>query len=106
VVIINLGDGFFLESEKMHKDDYDSDNKRHNWKPQSFSKAPDSTINYKNYKEVSYKDRHGESKEELLSMIDLSVRVTNNSQNFILLLEVANYPSEQYYLKKMGNPDY
>ena len=93
MVIVNLGDGFFLESEKNHKDYYDWVNKRENWTPQSFSKAPDSTINYKNYKEVSYQDRHGQNKNELLSMIDLSVRVTNNSQNFILMLEVANYMS-------------
>ena len=107
MVIVNLGFyGFFLESEKSHKDDYDSDNKDNNWTPQSFLKAPDSTINYKNYMMVSYEDRHGQNKRELLSMVDLSVRITNNSQNFILMLEVANWMSGAYYSKKRENPDY
>ena len=110
VVIVNLGDGFFLESSQSHKDHYDSENKRNNWTPQSSSKAPDSTINYKNYTELEYKDPRSKKrfkyKNEFLSMVDLSVRITNNSQNFILMLEVANCLSQAYYSKKRENPHY
>ena len=106
VVIVNLGWGFFLESNGSHKYDYDRWNKEYPGTPQNFSKAPDLTINYNNYMELRYEDRHGQNKRELLSMVDLSVRIANNSQNFILMLEVANCLSQAYYSKKRENPHY
>ena len=43
VVIVNLGEGFFLESHKEYKIHYENINKRNNWRPQIFTKAKDST---------------------------------------------------------------
>ena len=39
-------------------------------------------------------------------MVDLTVRISNSSQNFILLFEVAINISGAYLLKKQENRDY
>ena len=103
MVIVNLGAyGFFLETEKEHKSgnpygiDYDSVNKMFSGKPQSFPTAIDLTHPYKNFKEVRYEDRHGQNKQELVSTVDLSARISNNSQNIVVVLDVVHYPSGLY----------
>ena len=82
---------------------FDWVNKRENWRPQNFPTAIDSTNPWKNYMEVK-EDR--DSKKELISMVDFSARIPNISQNILLILEVAYYPSDAYEEKKEGNPDY
>ena len=59
VVIVNLGDGYYLESEKYHKSgpdyydkNYDSVNEKYPGRPQIFPKAKDSTYPFKNFKEL------------------------------------------------------
>jgi hypothetical protein len=61
VVIVNLGEGFYLESEKVHKSDiswsYDYVNRNYPGRPQIFPKSKDSTYPFKNFQEVRYDDR-------------------------------------------------
>ena len=97
MVIVNFGDcGLFLETEKIHKigpfygRDYDSVNKKFPGRPQSFPMAIDLTHPYKNFKEVRYIDRHGQNKQELVSTVDLSARISNNSQNIVVVLDVLH----------------
>ena len=106
VVIINIGHGYFLESQKGDKADYDYCNKYYRVEPQKFPGSTDLTTHYNNFKEFCYEDRHGQYEEELVSMVDSSVRISNNSQNFILVLEVATYSSQTYGEKIGYNPKY
>ena len=58
VVIVNLGErGFFLETEKDHKDYYEELNSDYPGRPQNFHTAEDSNNPWKNYMEVK-QDRH------------------------------------------------
>ena len=85
-----------METEKEHKNYYDSFNKEIKCTPQNFPTAIDSTNPWKNYMEVK-EDRHilgydeygDRSKKELISMVDFSARIPNISQNILLMLEVA-----------------
>ena len=111
MVIVNLGErGFFLETEKEHKSDdfrsYDKVNKRFPGKPQSFPKAIDLTHPYKNFKQVTYEDRHENDKRELVSIVDLTARISSSSQNILLVFDVVHELSPAYYNKKRKNPDY
>ena len=111
MVIVNLGEyGYFLETEKEHKSDnfdsYDKVNKRFPGKPQSFPTAIDLTHPYKNFKEVSYRDRYGQNKQELVSTVDLTAKISSNSQNVLLVFDVVHDVSRAYYFKKKENPDY
>ena len=111
MVIVNLGGwGFFLETEKTHKSvydcSYDSANRTFPGKPQSFSTAIDLTQPYKNFKETSYQDRNGENVMELVSTVDLTARISSNSQNILLVFDVVHDISSAYLYKKRENPDY
>jgi hypothetical protein len=106
VVIVNLGEkGFFLEIDEM-KDILYWNNLTFPGKPQSFPTAIDLTNPYKNFKEVRYQDRYEEYKQELVSMVDLTARISSNSQNILLVFDVVHGKSGAYYLKKRENPDF
>ena len=84
-----------METEKSHKSDfygidYDSVNRDFPGRPQSFPIAIDLTHPYKNFKEISLEDRHGQYKQELVSTVDLSARISNNSQNIVVVLDVLH----------------
>ena len=105
VVIINIGYmGFFLETEKEHKSEYDRINNRYKYRPQIFPKAIDSTCPFKNYMTIF--DKHDDLKVRQNSMVDFSARISNLSQNILLILEVAHYMSNTYYRKKKTNANY
>ena len=106
-MIVNLGErGFFLETEEQHKSghwsryDHDSVNEDFPGKPQSFPISIDLTHPYKNFKEVNYRDRHGQIKKELVSTVDLTARISSNSQNILLVFDVVHIISDAYYSKK------
>ena len=69
----------------------------------------DSTNPWKNYMQVmedSTDFGRRLSKKKLLSMVDFSVRISNISQNILLILEVAFGTAYAYSWKKEDNPDY
>ena len=107
VVIVNYGyAGLYLESEEEHNFWYDNFLSKEGGRIQSIPRALDSTYLYRNFKEISYNDRHGQKKVELVSTVEFSTRISNNSQNILLTLDVAHDFSIDYIDKKSDKLEY
>ena len=105
VVIINIGEnGLFIETIKMSKQRHASIKNKLRCGSQNYIEAIDQTKLYKNFTEINWFDRNQQRQKELISMVDLSARISNNSCNNLILFDVAFLASYAYHFKKKENP--